>query len=79
MREVQTLTAVSEGTGFGAQLAQAAQNGFSGLTAAVRGIILLVVMLWPVLVLLGIAGGVYWRVRLYRKKKAQQPEQNKKE
>ena len=79
LREVQTLTAVSEGTGFGAQLAQAAQNGFSGLTAAVRGIILLVVMLWPVLVLLGIAGGVYWRVRLYRKKKAQQPEQSKKE
>lgn len=73
LREVQTLTAVSDGSGFGAQVAQAAQNGLGGLTAAVRGIILLVVMLWPVLVLLGIAGGVFWRVRIYRKRKAQQP------
>lgn len=78
LREVQTLTAVSEGSGFGAQVVQAAQNGLGGLTAAVRGIILLVVMLWPVLVLLAIAGGVFWRVRVCRKRKAQQstPPQN---
>lgn len=79
LREVQTLTAVSEGTGFGAQVAQAAQNGLGGMTAVVRGLILMIVMLWPVLVLLGIAGGVFWRVRAYRKKKAQPSEQNKKE
>lgn len=79
LREVQTLTAVSEGTGFGAQLAQAAKNGLGGLTVTVRGLILMLVTLWPVLVLLGIAGGVFWRVQLYRKKKAQQSEQNKKE
>ncbi len=79
LREVQTLTAVSEGTGFGAQVVQAAQNGLGGMTAVVRGLILMIVMLWPVLVLLGIVGAVFWRVRIYRKKKAQQPEQNKKE
>lgn len=76
LREVQTLTAVSEGTGFGAQLVQAAQNGLGGLTAAVRGLLLVVVTLWPVLVLLGIAGGVFWRVRVYRKNKAQEQRQN---
>lgn len=79
LREVQTLTAVPAGTGFGAQVAQAAQHGLGGLTATVRGLILMVVMLWPVLMLLGIAGGVYWRVRIYRKKKAQQSAQSKKE
>lgn len=79
LREVQTLTAVSEGTGFGAQLAQAAKNGLGGLTVTVRGLILMLVTLWPVLVLLGIAGGVFWRVHLHRRKKAQQSEQNKKE
>ena len=79
LREVQTLTAVSEGTGFGAQLAQAAQNGLGGLTTTVRGLILMLVTLWPVLVLLGIAGYVFWRVQLHRKKKVQQSEQNKKE
>ncbi len=76
LREVQVLTAVSDGTGFGAQLSQAAQNGLGGLTAAVRGILLLLVMMWPVLVLLGIAGGVYWRVRVYRTAKAQKEQQN---
>ena len=79
LREVQTLTAVSEGTGFGAQLAQAAQNGLGGLTTTVRGLILMLVTLWPVLVLLGIAGYVFWRVQSHRKKKVQQSEQNKKE
>ncbi|WP_346705454.1 DUF4349 domain-containing protein [uncultured Agathobaculum sp.] len=79
LREVQTLTAVSEGTGFGAQLAQAAKNGLGGLTVTVRGLILMLVTLWPVLVLLGIVGYVFWRVQLHRKKKVQQSEQNKKE
>lgn len=79
LREVQTLTAVSEGTGFGAQVVQAAQNGLGGMTAVVRGLILMIVMLWPVLVLLGIVGAVLWRVRIYRKKKAQQSAESKKE
>ena len=79
LREVQTLTAVSEGTGFGAQVVQAAQNGLGGMTAVVRGLILMLVMLWPVLVLLGIVGAVFWRVRIYRKKKAQQSAESKKE
>ena len=77
LREVQTLTAVSEGTGFGAQVVQAAQNGLGGMTAVVRGLILMIVMLWPVL--LGIVGAVLWRVRIYRKKKAQQSAESKKE
>lgn len=73
LREVQTLTAVSEGTGFGAQVAQAARQGAAGLKAAVSGMILLVVMLWPVLALLVIAGVVFWRVCVYRRRKAAQP------
>ena len=73
--EVQTLSAVSEGTGFGAQVAQAARQGASGLTAAVRGIILLAVMLWPVLVLLAAAGAVLWVVMRRRKKAAQAQQQ----
>lgn len=76
LSEVQTLTAVSEGSGFGAQVAHAAQSGLGGLTTAVRGLILIVVTLWPVLVLLGIAGVVFWRVRIYRKTKAQKQIQN---
>lgn len=76
LSEVQTLTAVSEGSGFGAQVARAAQSGLGGLTAAVRGLILIVVTLWPVLVLLGIAGVVFWRVRISRKTKAQKQIQN---
>lgn len=74
LREVQTLTAVSEGTGFGAQVAQAARQGAAGLKAAVSGIILLLVMLWPVLALLAIVGAVLWFVVRRRKKAAQLPQ-----
>ena len=74
--EVQTLSAVSEGTGFGAQVAQAARQGASGLTAAVRGIILLAVTLWPLLALMAIAGIVLWVVVRRRKKAAQAQQQS---
>ena len=74
--EVQTLSAVSEGTGFGAQVAQAARQGASGLTAAVRGIILLAVTLWPLLALMAIAGIVLWVVMRRRKKAAQAQQQS---
>lgn len=69
LREVQMLTAVSGGTGFGAQVAQAAQSGLTGLTGTVRGLILLCVALWPVLVLLAGAGVIVWRIRKHRKGK----------
>lgn len=76
LREVQTLTAVSEGAGFGAQVARAAQSGLGGLTAAVRGLILIIVTLCPVLVLLAAAGAVFWRLRMTRNAKAQKQQQN---
>ena len=71
LNEVQTLTAVSEGTGFGAQVSRAAQSGLDGLTATVRGIILLVVTLWPVFLLMAAAGCVLAVVITHRKKKEQ--------
>lgn len=74
LREVQMLTAVSEGTGFGAQVSRAAQSGLDGLTATVRGIILLVVTLWPVFLLMATAGGVL-AVVVARRRKAEQAHQ----
>lgn len=67
--EVQSLTAVSEGTGFGAQLAHAAKSGLGGLTAFARGAVLLVVTLWPVLIVLAIVLAVLLRVRKRRREK----------
>ena len=66
--EVQTLTATPEGTGFGAQLSQAAKTGARGLADVVRGTILGVVMFWPavILVIAGTAAGVI----LHRRRKA---------
>ena len=68
LREVQTLTATADGTGFGAQLTQAAKTGARGLADVVRGTILGVVMFWPVVILLiaGTAAGVI----LHRRRKA---------
>ena len=73
---MQTLSAVSEGTGFGAQVAQAARQGASGLTAVVRGIILLAVTLWPLLALMALAGIVLWVVMRRRKTAAQAQQQS---
>ena len=68
LREVQTLTATADGTGFGAQLTQAAKTGARGLADIVRGTILGVVMFWPavILVIAGTAAGVI----LHRRRKA---------
>lgn len=68
LREVQTLTATADGTGFGAQLTQAAKTGARGLADVVRGTILGVVMFWPAVILLiaGTAAGVI----LHRRRKA---------
>lgn len=68
LREVQTLTATADGTGFGAQLSQAAKTGARGLADVVRGTILGVVMFWPavILVIAGTAAGVI----LHRRRKA---------
>lgn len=68
LREVQTMTATADGTGFGAQLTQAAKTGARGLADVVRGTILGVVMFWPavILVIAGTAAGVI----LHRRRKA---------
>ena len=57
LKEVQTLTATPEGSGFGAQLAQAAKTGTRGLVDAVRALIVGAVMFWPVLLLAAAGGG----------------------
>lgn len=72
VRETQSLTAVSEGSGFGAQLAKAAKNGLGGLTSAVRGLLLLVVTLWPLVIAAAVL--VWVSSRVYRRKKRKQAE-----
>ena len=72
LREVQTLTATADGTGFGAQLTQAAKTGARGLADVVRGTILGVVMFWPAVILLiaGTAAGVILHLRRKAKRLA---------
>lgn len=67
LREVQTLTATADGTGFGAQLSQAAKTGARGLADVVRGTILGVVMFWPAVILL--IAGTTAGVILHRRRK----------
>ena len=74
LEEVQTLTATPEGSGFGAQLAQAAKTGTRGLVNAVRALIVGAVMFWPVL-LLAAAGGGAVAVLRRRRRKAREAEQ----
>lgn len=74
LKEVQTLTATPEGSGFGAQLAQAAKTGTRGLVDAVRALIVGAVMFWPVL-LLAAAGGGAVAVLRRRRRKAREAEQ----
>ena len=57
LEEVQTLTATPEGSGFGAQLTQAAKTGTRGLVDAVRALIVGAVMFWPVILLAAAGGG----------------------
>lgn len=68
LREVQTLTATADGTGFGAQLTQAAKTGTHGLIDAVRSLIIGIVMFWPAVVLL--AAGIAFGVIFHRRRRA---------
>ena len=74
LEEVQTLTATPEGSGFGAQLTQAAKTGTRGLVDAVRALIVGAVMFWPV-ILLAAAGGGTIAVLHRRRRKAREAEQ----
>ena len=67
--EVQTLTATPEGSGFGAQLTQAAKTGTRGLVDSVRALILGIVMFWPVVLLLAAGGGAAVVITKKRRKK----------
>ena len=67
--EVQTLTATPEGSGFGAQLTQAAKTGTRGLVDSVRALILGIVMFWPVVLLLAAGGGAAVVIAKKRRKK----------
>lgn len=71
LRETQTLSAVSGGTGFGAQLAQAAKSGLHGLTGFARGLLLTLVAVWPLIIVLAIAFAIFWQVRRRRRAKKQ--------
>ena len=74
LEEVQTLTATPEGSGFGAQLTQAAKTGTRGLVDAVRALIVGAVMFWPV-ILLAAAGGSAVAVLRRRRRKVREAEQ----
>lgn len=47
--ETETLSAVSEGTGLGAQLKTAAQNGLNWAASLIKGLLIALVTLWPLL------------------------------
>ena len=64
--EVQTLSTVSGGAGFGARLSQAAASGLHGFGTFCRGVAIAVVTVWPIVLLLVIVGAV---LLLRRKKK----------
>ena len=68
LREVQSLTAVSEGAGFGAQLKRAAASGLGGFGSFLRGTVLFAVTIWPLLLIAAIALAV--TVHLRRRKKS---------
>ena len=53
-------TATPEGSGFGAQLTQAAKTGTRGLVDAVRALIVGAVMFWPVILLAAAGGGTVY-------------------
>lgn len=74
LEEVQTLTATPAGSGFGAQLTQAAKTGTRGLVDAVRALIVGAVMFWPV-ILLAAAGGGTVAVLRRRRRKTREAEQ----
>lgn len=67
--EVQTLTATPEGSGFGAQLTQAAKTGTRGLVDSIRALILGIVMFWPAVLLLAAGGGAAVVITKKRRKK----------
>lgn len=68
LEEVQTLTATPEGSGFGAQLTQAAKTGTRGLVDAVRALIVGAVMFWPVILLAAVGGSAVAVLRRRRRK-----------
>lgn len=74
LRETQTLSAVPGGTGFGAQLAQAAKSGLHGLTGFTRGFILTLTAVWPLLIVLAIAFVIFWKIRKRRRAQEQAEE-----
>ena len=72
LREVQTLSAVADGTGLGAEIAQAARTGLVGVTEGARAALLTVVALWPVVIAAVIVAVVVLRLR--RRRKAEEEE-----
>ena len=74
LREVQTLSAVADGTGLGAEIAQAARTGLVGVTEGARAALLTVVALWPVVIVAAVVVVIVLRLR--RRRKAKKAEEN---
>lgn len=82
LAEVRDLSAVAQGSSFGAELKRAAQSGAQGVVRFCRSFILYSVAEWPLIVLLLLGGGIGWRIakkRRLREKKSEKPEQEKQE
>lgn len=71
VREVASLSPVSEGNSFFSELGRAFKNGSHGVVAFVRGLILVCAAIWPVLLLAAAIVVIIWRIRRRRKAKAQ--------
>lgn len=73
VREVSSLSPVSEGNSFFSELGQALKNGSHGVLSFLRGLILVCATIWPVLLLAAVVVVVIWQIRRRRKAKAQPP------
>lgn len=69
LREVQSLSAVSEGAGFGSQVKRAAASGLGGFGAFLRGFILFAVTVWPLLLMIAIALAILLVLRRRKRSK----------
>ena len=70
LREVQSLSAVSEGAGFGSQLKRAAASGLGGFGSFLRGVLLFAVTIWPLLLVAAIVLAVMFYLRRRKRSKA---------
>lgn len=75
IQEVETLSALSEGSGFAAQVKKAAKSGAQGFMAIAKGLIVVIVTLWPLLLCMAVVIPIV--IRFIRKRRTKKEQQDK--